>query len=130
MKKLKEMFKSYNDWKEQPEIKKRRMILFFGFYFVFFALLIYFIRTTKSEVKVPPVKEEDVLYKTDMIENNNYQYSYYIEEYNATVFNGLSRNGLKNGELCKSIQLTSGPLDGDGEYYSWAWSLETGKELD
>ena len=56
-------------------------------------------------------------------------YSYYIEEYNATVFNGLSRNGLKDGELCKSIQFTSGPLDGDGEYYAWAWSLETGKEL-
>ncbi len=90
MKKLKEMFKNYNDWKEQPDVKKRRMILFFGFYFVFFALLIYFIRTTREQVKVPPVKEEDIIYKTDMIENNNYQYSYYIEENDNTyTFSGV-----------------------------------------
>lgn len=56
-------------------------------------------------------------------------YSYYIEEYNATVYSGWSRNGLKDGELCKSIQLTGGPVDGDGECYSWAWSLETGREI-
>ena len=90
MKKLKEMFKNYNDWKDQPDVKKRRMILFFGFYFVFFALLIYFIRTTREQVKVPPVKEEDIIYKTDMIENNNYQYSYYIEENDNTyTFSGV-----------------------------------------
>lgn len=56
-------------------------------------------------------------------------YSYYIEEYNATVYSGWSRNGLKDGELCKSIQLTGGPVDGDGGWYSWAWSLETGREI-
>jgi len=90
MKKIKEILKNYNDWKERPDIKKKRMILFFGFYFVFFALLIYFIKTTRNEVKVPPVKEEDVLYKTDMIENNNYQYSYYIEENdNNFIFEGF-----------------------------------------
>lgn len=56
-------------------------------------------------------------------------YDYYIEEYNAMVFDGWSRNGLKDGELCKAIQLEDGPMDGDGNYYEWAWSLETGKEI-
>lgn len=56
-------------------------------------------------------------------------YHYYIETYNATVFGGRSPNGLKDGDLCKTIQLMDGPVDGDGEYYSWAWSLETGKPL-
>ena len=56
-------------------------------------------------------------------------YHYYIETYNATVFGGRSSNGLKDGDLCKTIQLMDGPVDGDGEYYSWDWSLETGKPL-
>lgn len=55
-------------------------------------------------------------------------YNYYIEEYNAIVLHGWNPCGLKDGELCKMIQLTSGPTDGEGEYYSWVWSLETGKE--
>ena len=66
------------------------MILFFGFYFVFFGLLIYYIRSAKSEVKVPPVKEEDIMYKTEWIENNNYQYFYYIEDGNDSyTFQGF-----------------------------------------
>lgn len=54
-------------------------------------------------------------------------YSYYIEEYHASVFSGRNLYGLTDGELCKMIQLEDGPIDGDGEYYSWAWSLKTGK---
>ena len=73
MKKLKGLFKRYKDWKEQPDIKKKRMIVFFSFYFLFFAFLLYFIRSTRNETVVPPIKEDDVLYKTELIENNNYQ---------------------------------------------------------
>lgn len=54
-------------------------------------------------------------------------YDCYIEEYHASVFGGRNDYGLRDGELCKSIQFEGGPTDGDGEYYSWAWSLETGK---
>lgn len=56
-------------------------------------------------------------------------YDYYIETFNAYVPGGRDRNGLEDGDLCKMIQFMDGPLDGDGEYYVWAWSLETGKEV-
>lgn len=56
-------------------------------------------------------------------------YHYYIEEYNASIFGGWNPYGIRNGELCKSITFEDGPTDGEGEYYSWAWSLETGKEF-
>lgn len=56
-------------------------------------------------------------------------YSYNIYEYHAIIVNGWNPYGLKDGELCKCLQLEDGPIDGDSEHYAWAWSLETGKEF-
>ncbi len=88
--KLKKIFK--REEKEiDPETKRKKTIVFFGFYLVFFLFLFIWMRSYGSSSKTLPIKEEtNFTYKTDLIENNNYTYVYEIEENGIiTTFRGI-----------------------------------------
>ena len=77
---LKRIFRGKEE-EEDPEVKRKKMIAFFGFYLVFFLVLIVWLRSTNDgNKKVPEQGETEITYKTDYIENSNYTYIYEIEE--------------------------------------------------
>ena len=77
---LKKIFRG-EEKEEDPEVKRKKMIAFFGFYLVFFLVLVIWIRTTDDGTKKEEEKgETEITYKTDYIENSNYTYVYEIEE--------------------------------------------------
>ena len=78
--KLKKLFN--RDEKEvSPEVKRKKMIVFFGFYLIFFIFLFIWLKSNNVENTNTPIDEEtSFTYKTDLIENNNYTYVYEIEE--------------------------------------------------
>ena len=64
-----------------PEVKRKKMIVFFGFYLIFFIFLFIWLKSNNVENTNTPIDEEtSFTYKTDLIENNNYTYVYEIEE--------------------------------------------------
>ena len=64
-----------------PEVKRKKMIVFFGFYIIFFIFLFIWLKSNNVENTNTPIDEEtSFTYKTDLIENNNYTYVYEIEE--------------------------------------------------
>ncbi len=63
---------------DSPEVKKRKTIIFFGFYLIFFTFLIIYIRSYKDDLKV--TETDNVLYKTELIENGTYSSRYTIIE--------------------------------------------------
>jgi len=77
---LKKIFRR-EEKEEDPEVKRKKMIGFFGFYLVFFVVLLIWIKSTDDGTKPPTEKTEtEITYKTDYIENNSYTYVYEIEE--------------------------------------------------
>ncbi len=91
MKKLiKKIFKREKK-EDTPELKRKKTIMFFGFYLLFFLFLFIWMKSYGSNPRNEEIKEDtEITYKTDMIENNNYQYSYYIEENDNTyTFSGV-----------------------------------------
>ncbi len=95
---IKEGYKQFNEWKETPKIKKRRMIIFFVFYIFFFAFFFYYIRSIKNEVKIIEKQEDDVIYKTDHLEDENYSFVYTIEE-NGNTYSFQGNRDDDNYEL-------------------------------
>jgi hypothetical protein len=87
---LKKIFKREKK-EDSPEVKRKKMIIFFGFYFFFFLFLFIWMRSYSGNTKVEEQKENtEIIYKTDMIENNNYTYVYEIEEDDKTyTFKGI-----------------------------------------
>lgn len=81
---MKDKFKKLFNREEKelsPEVKRKKMIIFFGFYLVFFIFLFIWLKNNNVETNNLPVSEEtSFTYKTDLIENNNYSYVYEIEE--------------------------------------------------
>ena len=87
--KLKKLF-NREEKDVSPEVKRRKTILFFGFYLVFFIFLFFYMRDM-NVVKEGENNEETVItYKTEFIENSNYTYVYEIEENGIiTTFRGI-----------------------------------------
>lgn len=78
--KLKKLF-NREEKELSPEVKRKKMIVFFGFYLVFFIFLFIWLKSNNVESTNTPIDEEtSFTYKTDLIENNNYTYVYEIEE--------------------------------------------------
>ena len=88
--KLKKIF-NREEKEIDPEVKRKKTILFFGFYFFFFLFLFIWMRSYSGSKKVEEEKENiEISYKTELIENNNYTYVYEIEENNETfTFRGV-----------------------------------------
>ena len=77
---LKKIFRR-EEKEEDPEVKRKKMIVFFGFYLIFFIFLFIWLKSNNVENTNTPIDEEtSFTYKTDLIENNNYTYVYEIEE--------------------------------------------------
>ena len=76
---------------EDPEVKRKKMIAFFGFYLVFFIVLFIWMRSFNTKTNNEVNDGETVItYKTDLIENNNYTYVYEIIENDRTyTFKGI-----------------------------------------
>ncbi len=74
---------------EDPEVKRKKTIAFFGFYLVFFVFVFIWMKTNEPPKEV--TNEETVItYKTENIENNNYTYVYEIQENDNTyTFKGI-----------------------------------------
>ena len=83
MKKLiKKIFKREKK-EDTPELKRKKTIMFFGFYLVFFLFPFIWMKSYGSNPRNEEIKEDtEITYKTDMIENNNYTYVFEIEEDN------------------------------------------------
>ncbi len=78
-----------------PEVKRRKTILFFGFYLVFFIFLFFYMRDM-NVVKEGENNEETVItYKTEFIENSNYTYVYEIEE-NENIYSFRGKSDTEN----------------------------------
>ena len=78
--KLKKLF-NREEKDVSPEVKRKKMIVFFGFYLIFFIFLFIWLKNSNVEnTNVPTDEETSFTYKTDLIENNNYTYVYEIEE--------------------------------------------------
>ena len=78
--KLKKLF-NREEKEVSPEVKRKKMIVFFGFYLIFFIFLFIWLKSNNVENTNTPIDEEtSFTYKTDLIENNNYTYVYEIEE--------------------------------------------------
>ena len=78
--KLKKLF-NREEKDVSPEVKRKKMIVFFGFYLIFFIFLFIWLKSNNVENTNTPIDEEtSFTYKTDLIENNNYTYVYEIEE--------------------------------------------------
>lgn len=78
--KLKKLF-NREEKDVSPEVKRKKMIVFFGFYLIFFIFLFIWLKSNNVEDTNTPIDEEtSFTYKTDLIENNNYTYVYEIEE--------------------------------------------------
>lgn len=78
--KLKKLF-NREEKEVSPEVKRKKMIIFFGFYLIFFICLFIWLKNSNVEnTNVPTDEETSFTYKTDLIENNNYTYVYEIEE--------------------------------------------------
>ena len=78
--KLKKLF-NREEKDVSPEVKRKKMIVFFGFYIIFFIFLFIWLKNSNVEnTNVPTDEETSFTYKTDLIENNNYTYVYEIEE--------------------------------------------------
>ena len=81
---MKDKFKKLFNREEKdvsPEVKRKKMIVFFGFYIIFFIFLFIWLKSNNVENTNTPIDEEtSFTYKTDLIENNNYTYVYEIEE--------------------------------------------------
>jgi hypothetical protein len=78
--KLKKLF-NREEKDVSPEVKRKKMIVFFGFYLIFFIFLFIWLKSNNVEnTNVPTDEETSFTYKTDLIENNNYTYVYEIEE--------------------------------------------------
>ncbi len=81
-----------------PEVKRRKTILFFGFYLVFFIFLFFYMRDM-NVVKEGENNEETVItYKTEFIENSNYTYVYEIEE-NENIYSFRGIRDTENYEV-------------------------------
>ena len=92
--KLKKIFKR-EEKEVSPEVRRKKMIIFFGFYIVFFIFLFIWMKSYGSNSKTVPEQEEtSFTYKTDLIENNNYTYVYEIEE-NGEI---ITFRGIKDQE--------------------------------
>ena len=72
--------------------KKGKAVCFFGFYLIFFIILIAFINVNPTDTpNIEDVKEE-VLYNTALLENNDYTYNYVIESNEKKEFNGIKND--------------------------------------
>ena len=79
--------------------EKGKAILFLGFYFVFFLVLIIFIRVSTNNYKGPVYNlysEESKMYTYDKILAENYNYTYTITiDNNVYVYNGQKYNDME-----------------------------------
>ena len=91
---IKKIFKREKK-EDTPEVKRKKTIMFFGFYLVFFLFLFIWMKSYGSNPRNEEIKEDtEITYKTDMIENNNYTYVFEIEEDNNTY----SYKGIRDDE--------------------------------
>ena len=92
MNKIIDFFKKF---KREPkelsqEEKRKKMIIFFGFYLFFFIFLFIWMKQNRVDNVINDNEETVITYKMDNIENNNYSYVYEIEENDNTyIFKGI-----------------------------------------
>lgn len=76
--------------------KNGKIILFFGFYLIFFIVLGIFLRNVNNQKEITPEKEEEkeiTTYDMSKIVNSNYQYEIKIEDNDEVIlFNGTKSN--------------------------------------
>ena len=101
MKRILDFFKKFKREEKEidPEVKRKKMIYFFGFYLVFFVVLFIWMRSSEGNINnnnnnTSNDNETVINYKTDKIENNNYTYVYEIEEND----NHISYKGIRDDD--------------------------------